>query len=412
MSTIKRSVINGKLKAPPSKSMMQRYVALSILTPGITTILSPSFCDDCIASLHAARALGATVEEKEDSILIQGSAYPPSAKVSCGESGTSIRILSAVAATFDREIELSGAGSLLTRPMEMLEEPLSSLGVRCKTIGGKLPITIHGPLQSGTIKLDGSITSQFLSGLLISLPTVEGNSVIEVVNLTSRPYIEMTLDSVSQFGGKIRRNGDTFSITGGTHYTPQRVTVEGDWSGASFPLVAGAIAGKMTVEGLLQNSKQADKSIINALRDCGAIIVSHGTSFTVSKGTLAAFHFDATDCPDLFPPLCALASACEGTSTIKGVKRLIHKESNRALALQKEFSALGILVEIRDDMLHVTGGEIKGGVTVDSHGDHRIAMSCAVASLRAGHPVAIHGAESVQKSYPTFFEDLERSSHE
>ncbi|HRN56434.1 MAG TPA: 3-phosphoshikimate 1-carboxyvinyltransferase, partial [Agriterribacter sp.] len=185
-----------------------------------------------------------------------------------------------------------------------------------------------------------------------------------------------------------------------------RYTVEGDWSGGAFLLVAGAIAGGITVHGLDTGSAQADKKILDALRDAGAGTEISDKGIRLFPGTLNAFTFDATDCPDLFPPLVALAAYSRGTTVIKGVSRLAHKESNRGLTLQDEFGKMGLQIDLQDDIMHVHGGKGLQGATVHSRHDHRIAMACAVAALRAEGPTTIEEAGAVSKSYPGFYEDL------
>jgi 3-phosphoshikimate 1-carboxyvinyltransferase len=220
----------------------------------------------------------------------------------------------------------------------------------------------------------------------------------------------MTIDTARIFGIEImQKEGDysEFFIEGGQKYTPADISIEGDWSGASTILVAGAIAGEVTVKNISTLSKQADTAIIRALERAGAGIIIEHDSITVSKRPLKAFTFDATNSPDLFPALAALAAAAEGVSTIIGTSRLSHKESDRAETLRQEYEKLGIEIDIsQEDVMTIRGGKIKPA-TVFSHGDHRIAMSLAVSALRCDGEVVIEQAECVEKSYPTFFEDLE-----
>jgi 3-phosphoshikimate 1-carboxyvinyltransferase len=184
--------------------------------------------------------------------------------------------------------------------------------------------------------------------------------------------------------------------------------VEGDWSGGAFLLVAGAVAGPVTVKGLDVASAQADKAILKALKDCGAEMVAGDAMIKIGPGVLKAFQFDATDCPDLFPPLVALASYCEGTTVIDGVSRLAHKESNRGLTLQDEFGKMGVQIRLEGDRMHVDGGRGVKGAVVHSRHDHRIAMACAVAALRADGKVTIEEAQAIDKSYPDFYMHLQQ----
>ena len=315
-------------------------------------------------------------------------------------------MFSPIASLFSDEIKLTGSGTLKARPMSMIQDALTQFGVKCESNNGLLPITIQGPLKGGKCTIDGSLSSQILTGLMMALPMAEEDSEIEVISLRSKPYIDMTLKVINDFGVTINRVGyNYFKIQGGQHFKAQTYTVESDWSGSAFLLVAGAIMGKVIITDLNPVSQQGDKAIITALDKAGASLNISNNSIEVSKNRLKAFEFDAVDTPDLFPPLVALASYCKGTSAIKGVKRLINKESDRCQALLEEFTKLGVKVEIVDDYMLVSGATIKGGDVV-SHDDHRIAMALAIAALGAEDKVNIKDAHCVSKSYPNFFDDL------
>jgi 3-phosphoshikimate 1-carboxyvinyltransferase len=315
-------------------------------------------------------------------------------------------MFSPVAALFPAEIRMTGADSLKKRPMMMIEEALSQLGVRCKTEGGFLPLTIHGPIKNGHCVIDGSVSSQLLTGLLMALPVADGNSEIEVVNLKSKPYIDMTIQVLEEFGIKIVNNNyKRFIVPGNQKYRARNFSVESDWSGGAFLLVAGAINGNIHVHGLRPDSKQSDVAVIHALQMAGARMNIGAGEIEISRSQLKSFEFDATESPDLFPPLVALASYCEGTTRIKGVSRLAYKESNRAIVLKEEFSKMNIDVNIKDDYMSITGGQLTGA-RINSHNDHRIAMAAVVAALGASDKVHIQDSQCVAKSYPGFFDDL------
>ena len=400
------SAIKGTLKAPASKSMTQRAIAAALLADGQSIIHNPSYCDDSLAAMSIAVGLGARVEPQVNELKINGSAVLKEPKLNCGESGLAIRMFSPIAALYPAEIKMVGANSLKKRPMFMIEEALNQLGVKCTSSGGFIPLTIEGPIVGGYCEIDGSVSSQLLTGLLMALPLAAGNSEIRVNNLKSKPYIDMTIQILKSFGISVEnRDYSLFRIQGNQKYIPQSYTVEGDWSGGAFLLVAGAINGQLCVRGLRSDSMQSDKLIVNALENAGAHIISGENQIEITRSELKAFEFDATESPDLFPPLVALASYCEGISTIKGVSRLIYKESDRAKALQEEFSKMGIKIEINDDLMFVIGGKPQGA-RVESHDDHRIAMAIAVASLGATGKVSIRDSQCVAKSYPGFFDDL------
>jgi len=405
---VSASIYNGTVKAPASKSYMQRAVAIALLAEGETRILNPAFCNDTHAVLKMAEQLGAEVKVSEDKVCVIGNQKLKSNKLSAGESGLGIRTFTPIASLYKEEIQLSGEGSLLKRPVSMVEEPLSQMGVKVKSNNGFLPLVVHGPLQGGTAKVDGSISSQVLTGLLIALPKATNDSILKVEKLQSIPYIDMTIEIMGDFGVEVvYDNYEIFNIKGNQSYKAREYSVEGDWSGAAFHLVGGAIAGDITITGINTNSAQADKAIMQALELTGANIQIRENEVQVSKNKLRAFEFDATHCPDLFPPLVILAAACEGETVLKGVGRLTHKESNRALVLKNEMAKLGISVELDEDLMYVKGGEIQGG-KIHSNNDHRISMAGAIVGLIAKSPVEIEQAEAINKSYPGFFEDFQK----
>jgi 3-phosphoshikimate 1-carboxyvinyltransferase len=425
--TINPSVISGNIVAPASKSSMQRACALALLADGETTLLNPGISNDDLAALEIIEKLGAIILKKEDGALqIKSSSVPPSGGgggesgrfLNCGESGLGIRMFTPIAALSAEAITITGTGSLLKRPMHFFDEIFPKLGISIESNNGHLPIKIKGPLQPADITIDGSLSSQFLTGLLIAFAKAVTKPVtIFVKDLKSKPYIDLTLQMMKQFGYEVENdNYESFCIKpskeslGQTiNNKPQAYTVEGDWSGAAFLLVAGAIAGRITVTGLDVFSTQADKAILRALMDCGTNISIEEKQITINNSQATAskaFHFNATDCPDLFPPLVALAAYCNGTTVIEGVSRLQYKESNRALTLQQEFAKMGVEIILQDDLMMIKGGEGVKGTKVFSHHDHRIAMACAVAGLKADGETVIEDAEAVNKSYPGFYEDL------
>ena len=417
IASISPSKITGILNAPSSKSSMQRACAIALITGGTTIIENAGNSNDEQAALDIIRKLGASVDRMRNEIVITSSDHifsPPDKKkhtiVSCGESGLSLRMFVPVAALFNHDITFTGEGSILTRPIDFFVGVLPKLKVCVQSNNGKLPVTIKGPLQPTDIVVDGSLSSQFLTGLLIAYAKACTAPVsIKVNNLTSKPYISLTLDILKHFGFLIENeNYEKFTILPRKAISGHSIkyTVEGDWSNTAFLLVAGAIAGEVTVKGANMNSTQGDKKIMNALESSGAFVKVEKNGITVRKRQLSAFNFDATHCPDLFPPLVVLAAYCKGNSVIKGVHRLLHKESNRGLTLKKEFAKMNVAIELNDDTMTITGGKEINGAKVTSHNDHRIAMACAIAALGAKGTTQITGAEAVKKSYPQFFDNI------
>ncbi len=405
---ISPSIVDGTIKAPPSKSAAQRAIAIASLTKGESEIINPGSSDDVKAAINVCKNLGLQVNETFDKITISGGISPPEVALNCGESGLCIRMFSPIAATFGTPVVLTGSGTLKTRPMDVIKQSILAMGADCKTNNDNIPITVKGPFKGGKIEVDGSLSSQVLTGIMIAAPKSKRETTIIVKNLKSKPYIDLTIDIMKTFGVIAENNNyKEFKINAGCDYIPTKIAVEGDWSGASFLLVAGAIAGKIRIENLSMFSKQADKAITDALIKAGAEVLFYDNCIEVKHKELNGFCFDATDCPDLFPPLVALAVNCKGISKIKGVSRLYSKESNRSLTLQKEFSKLNADITTENDTMIVNGGNITGG-SIYSHGDHRIAMSCAITAINASGTVEISNADSVNKSYPNFFEDLEK----
>ena len=415
-AAIHPSNISGIVQAPASKSSMQRALAAAYLTKGKSIILNAGFSNDDKAAISIIKELGATAEvnQAERTVTIEKKTGTQTQRtIHCGESGLSMRMFTPIAALQETEILITGEGSLVNRPMNFFDEILPQLGVTIQSNDGKLPISVKGPLQPKNIEIDGSLSSQFLTGLLMAYSAACAKNVsIKVKNLKSKPYINLTLDVMKQFGMKlpVNKNYSEFYFSGegpGQTSNHHEYTAEGDWSGGAFLLVAAAVAGPVTVHGLDLNSSQADKKIMDALYNANASVAIEAKGIKVRPAKMTAFKFDATDCPDLFPPLVVLAASCMGSSRITGVKRLFHKESNRAKSLQTEFGKMGIDVSINDDEMIVTGGKLKAAV-VSSHHDHRIAMACTVAGLIAEGEVVIENAEAVNKSYPAFFNDLKK----
>ena len=414
--TIHPPNLSGTIQANASKSSMQRACAAALLTKGKTVLNNPGHSNDDKAAIGIIKALGAWVEMADGELKVEsGGVNPILDSINCDESGLSIRMFTPIVALSDKEITINGSGSLIKRPMDFFDEILPQLDVKIKSNKGKLPIVIQGPLQPKNIEMDGSLSSQFLTGLLMAYAAAGAKTVsIKVKDLKSKPYIDLTLDVMKQFGMRVPENKNyeefIFNYNDSSQNPPLggggAYTVEGDWSGGAFLLVAGAIAGPITVRGLDMMSTQADKVIVDALIKANAGIAIEAKGIKLHPAPMTAFDFDATDCPDLFPPLVALAAYCKGKTTIKGVSRLVHKESNRAVTLQDEFDIMGVQIDIEDDIMIVHGGDVVKGADVHSHHDHRIAMACAVAALKANDMTVIDEAQAVNKSYPDFYEHL------
>jgi 3-phosphoshikimate 1-carboxyvinyltransferase len=409
------SVLRGSVLAPGSKSIAQRMIACALLAKGESVLHDFPENDDCSAAVKVAQALGAVVTKSGTTLTIQGG-FPHNQdsgiryskdEIHCGESGLASRMFAPIASLADWAITILGEKSLLTRPFSEFEHVLPQLGVHVSSKNGKLPMVVKGPLRAGSVVMDGSVSSQFVTGVLLALSCTEGNSQVEVTDAKSTPYIDLTLEVAAKFGASIEHEGyKHFKVAGKKQLTPQELRVAGDWSGASFLLVAAALCAEegIEVEGLSEEFTQADKKLLQALESAGVEMRRKKNAIWIKKSTIQAFEFDATDCPDLFPPLAAMAAFANGVCIIAGASRLVHKESNRAKVLTEEMGKANVRIVCRGDEMKIYPGHIRQA-TINAHGDHRIAMAGALLGL-GGDKITIMGAECVAKSYPNFYRDL------
>ncbi len=425
--TIHPSKLKGAITIAPSKSVMQRVCAAALLHKGTTIIHNPGKSNDDVAAIQIIQQLGATITINENNIeIVSRGIQPKTTTINCGESGLSARMFASIIALHDEQIELTGNGSLNKRSLHWFNEVFPQLNVEIQSQQGFLPLHIKGALQPKNIVVDGSSSSQYLTGLLMAYSysiqqnisiLKDADITIEVQNLNSKPYIDLTLQVMKDFGMLVPENlNDEKFIFKSTHQqinpsTNQQInyTIEGDWSGAAFFLVAAAIHGNITVKGLQPNSLQADKKIIEVLNQVDANFSIQNNNYVFGEtAELKSFDFDATHCPDLFPPLVALACFCNAISTIKGVHRLANKESNRAISLQTEFIKFGVNIQLNNDTMFIhPASTITGGIFT-SHNDHRIAMACAIVATKANGQVTIQQANAIKKSYPSFYNDLKK----
>lgn len=404
--------INGTVKIPASKSMMQRVCAAALLHKGTTTIYNPGHSNDDKAALNIIQQLGARITyQSNDRIDIQSEGINPiSDNIDCGESGLSTRLFTPIAALSEKAITINGHGSLLSRPMDAFSDFFSTAGVTLADFNGYIPFTVQGPLKPNKITIDGSVSSQFLSGLLFAYAYSAAEAIdIEVLNLKSTPYIELTLSVLETFGRPVSHtNFQTFHINP-AHFNEKAhvdITIEGDWSSAACWLVAGCIAGNVTIEGLHPYSKQADAALLSLLQSLNANVALNKHAVSVQICDISSFDFDATNCPDLFPMLSILAATSNNDCYINGIHRLWHKESNRAESITEMLHQFGIFYSIDNDELFINGKRRLDYCTIDAFNDHRIVMAAAIGALCAKGTVTIIGVEAINKSYPDFFDHL------
>ena len=402
--------VQGSIVANPSKSYLQRAIVCAALAKEKTHFSIDNPSDDVSSALRLLPALGASYQN--------GIIHPSSStnrldelELSCGESGLLLRLMSTIGLGFAKRLILQGEGTLLNRSMVSLVDQLRAIGLQVESNNGFLPVVIEGEITNTSLSVNASDSSQFLSGLLIALSQKSFDCVVNVTALSSKPYIDLTLDVLNDFGVSIRHEDyNTFYINGNQLMSPQKVIIEGDWSGAANHLVGAAISGEITLKGLSIISTQADKSILDALSDFGAMVEVHEDKIKVEQNEKRPFVFDATHCPDLFPPLAILACAAVGTSEIIGLHRLENKESNRELSIVKMLNVLGVNYRIVADSIFIEGkGKVNGG-TIATYNDHRISMAGAMAACIASSDIIIDNVACVSKSYPNFFNDLKELS--
>jgi 3-phosphoshikimate 1-carboxyvinyltransferase len=403
--------VKASFSIPASKSHSQRVLACSLINKEKTIIFGLGNSDDEQGLFQLISEMGAKIDRIDGKIIIEGVELNNQTELNLnfGESGLAARMMTPILANANGPINLNGQGSLLNRPMNQFDEVFKRLGVDFASHSGRLPYKIHGPLKPQNIQIDGALSSQYITGLIlgyVASPLLR-TEIIEVLNPTSIPYIELTLEVLRNFGVELEFKDNKIQFAGPYKFKETEISIEGDWSSASFFMVAGAILGDITIRGLNLNSKQADRKVLEALRDFGAdLLLENGVR--IIKNQSKAFDFDATHCPDLFPPLAVMASFANGESRIKGVSRLIYKESNRAVTIQSELTKMGAKISIVGDEMLIQGIENVNSAEINPHGDHRIAMSCAIMALKADKPTTIQDSEVVNKSFPDFYNFLEK----
>jgi len=410
---INKSKINGKLCAPPSKSAAHRALLCAALAGG-GTVRGLELSDDIAATRDAVAALSVQTTTLEDhgrtTVRLISAPLPQTAEVDCRESGTTLRLVLPLLAARGVTATLSGRGRLPRRPLGVYADllPDHGVGLMFPDDGSTLPLHLQGRLTPGRFAMPGDVSSQFISGLLLALPLCSNDSEITLTSpLQSAPYVDMTLAAQRRAGVNVFPTATGWNVPGNQTYRPVDYTVEGDWSQAAFLLAAGALAGRVTVTGLDNDSIQGDREIVSILRRFGAKIYEEGDTVTCSQSPLHGCTVDVSQIPDLAPVLAVVASQAMGITRITGGARLRLKESDRLAALADVLRILEVPVEEQADGLMITGVPgLVGGVCVDGHNDHRIVMSLAVAGTVCRQPLTITGAGAVAKSWPTFFEEF------
>lgn len=409
MSDVKFSpfVPNGTVNVPPSKSAVHRAIICAAMANGVSRISPVALSNDIKATIGCIKALGADAVLENNVLTVDGTNMykNKTALLDCGESGSTLRFFIPIAAVGNINATFVGKGKLPQRPIGIFTEALPKAGTVCKTEGG-LPLEIKGQLKSGIFKIPGNVSSQFITGLLLALPILEGDSEIVLTSpLESVGYIAMTIRTMKQFGVNIQATEKGWHIKGGQSYKTCDYTTDGDWSQAAFFMVLGAVSGKVTVKGVAKDSTQGDKKCAEILARFGAKVTQLDNEVTVEKGELKAITIDASQIPDLVPVLSVCAAFAEGTTRIINAERLRIKECDRLKATAELLNNLGGKVKELSDGLEITGvSSLKGG-NVNGYNDHRIVMSAAVCAARSDEDITATFAMSINKSYPDFYID-------
>lgn len=409
MSDVKFSpfVPNGTVNVPPSKSDVHRAIICAAMANGVSRISPVALSNDIKATIGCIKALGADAVLENNVLTVDGTNMykNKTALLDCGESGSTLRFFIPIAAVGNINATFVGKGKLPQRPIGIFTEALPKAGTVCKTEGG-LPLEIKGQMKSGIFEIPGNVSSQFITGLLLALPILEGDSEIVLASpLESVGYIAMTIRTMKQFGVNIQATEKGWHIKGGQSYKTCDYTTDGDWSQAAFFMVLGAVSGKVTVKGVAKDSTQGDKKCAEILAEFGAKVTQRDNEVTVEKGELKAITVDASQIPDLVPVLSVCAAFAEGTTKIINAERLRIKECDRLKATAELLNNLGGKVKELSDGLEITGvSSLKGG-NVNGYNDHRIVMSAAVCAARSDEDITATFAMSINKSYPDFYID-------
>ncbi len=400
------SALGGEVAIIGSKSDIHRLMICSALSDAPTTIKGASLCDDIKATAECIKGLGAEVTfSGKDCTVYPGSASSENYTFNCKESGSTLRFMLPVAATRCKSASFTGSGRLPKRPIGELVDAMRSGGVSFSS--DNLPLDISGTLRAGKYTLPGNVSSQYITGLLMALSVTEGESEIVLSSkLESASYVNMTLSTLRIFGARAERADNGYKIIGVERLkSPQSISADGDWSNAAFFLCSGAISGRISVRGLYNSSCQGDRKILSILDGFGAKISCERDTVTVSSDKLNGCVTDITDTPDLLPTLAVVAAYASGQSRFTGAARLRLKESDRLATVADMINSLGGDAIALSDELIVNGRPLTGG-TVDGANDHRIVMAASIAAAHASDAVKIIGAQAVNKSYPSFFEDF------
>ena len=411
--SIQPSFVGGEVVVPASKSMGHRALLCASLAAGTSVVTGLSMSKDIEATMRCLQALGARFQERGDQWIVEGcdpKARTSPAKLDAGESGSTLRFLVPVAALGSGPARFLGQGRLLSRPMTVYETLFSSHGLRF--VHDQEQILVQGPLPGGNYRVPGNVSSQFGSGLLFALPLADANSVITIDGkFESKSYVDLTLKALAQAGIAIREEKGAYRLAGAQSYRPGRFHVEKDYSQAAFFAVLAALNAPLVLRDMDLESRQGDKAILSLVQKAGAQVDVEADRIHIRPGQRRGQTIDLADCPDLGPILCVLAAFIPETTTIRNAGRLRMKESDRIEAMETELRKWGVDITSDEDTITICGQchyVADHEIVMDGHNDHRVVMACTVFGLCAGSPSKITGAQAVAKSYPTFFQDIQK----
>lgn len=403
---LRPGVVQGEIDAPPSKSHTHRAYVMAALS-GNGLIRRPLDSDDTNATLEGLRGLGYLVTRQAEGVRVGGTQRPKGRPIDLGESGTSLRLLAAIAALTEPRVRFTGATRLGQRPMKPLLDALTDLGGGFEQGTGGFPLDVWGPTRGGSCTMAGNVSSQFLSALLMSTTQALNATEIRIDGpLTSRPYVDITLSVLRHHGAHVNQHEGTYEIPPVQRLRQRPYDTPGDYSSAAFLLAAAALTkGRLSVRHLEAKDPQGDRAIVDILQRYGAKAHVEPTQVTIQGGPLDGCDVDLGATPDLFPVLCSVAATAKGTSRLYGAPHLRAKESDRISAMHNVLNAFGIQSKPLTDGLEIQGGRPRG-TTISSHNDHRVAMAGVVLALAAEGESHLDDPGVVAKSYPQFFNDL------
>lgn len=407
---IQPKALKGAVNIPPSKSQSHRMIIAASLAKGKSVISNIAYSEDVVATIGAMEKLGVKFIKNTHQLIVSGVGRVTISDdnfVECNESGSTLRFLIPIFSLSKEKIVFTGKRSLFKRPMSVYDDLFKKLNLGFQQNEDSIIIT--GSLSSGTFEIPGNISSQFISGLLFALPLLRGDSKIKIIGpIESKQYIDMTIDTLSQFQIHIVEKENEYFIKGNQCYHPTNCTIEGDYSQMAFYAVLGTINGDILCKNIPYDSKQPDRKIVDYILSMGGNAIQTEGGILFKKSSTVGRTIDVSQSPDIAPILAILAGLSVGETSIINAGRLKMKESNRLLSTTETLKQLGVPVVMGEDFMTITGVSSFLGGTFESYNDHRIVMSIAVAASRASHSVIIKNAEAINKSYPNFFEDLEK----